>query len=277
MLPNLIVIGAQKCGTTSLHYYLSLHPQIAMSKEKELEFFIQERNWHRGLAWYESHFREEAKIRGESSPNYTNYTRFSGVAERMHSVVPHTKLIYIVRDPIERIVSQYIHQYSDERENRPIQEALGSSDNNQYINRSLYYTQLKQYLAYYSESQILVIATEDLQYNRRPTLRRVFEYLGVEPEFYCRRYSINRHSTSRKRRKDEIGVRLAQTLPLKMLKRVPQRFRWPIEDLLYFPFSKKIERPKLTDELRKDLASRLKEDVDKLRAFAGEKFEQWSL
>ena len=108
-LPNLIIIGAQKCGTTSLHYYLNLHPQILMSREKELNFFITERNWSKGVDWYRSQFVEKAEIYGESSPNYTDYIRFGGVPERMYSVVPDARLIYILRDPIERIVSHYVH------------------------------------------------------------------------------------------------------------------------------------------------------------------------
>src|SRR6059058_6332030 len=72
-LPNLIVIGAQKCGTSGLHYYLSLHPEVSMSRPKELNFFIVERNWPRGTEWYAAHFEPRAIVRGESSPNYTAY------------------------------------------------------------------------------------------------------------------------------------------------------------------------------------------------------------
>src|ERR687894_2292944 len=72
-LPNLIVIGAQKCGTSVLHYYLSLHPEVSMSRPKELNFFIEERNWPRGLDWYKSQFDGDARVRGEASPNYTAY------------------------------------------------------------------------------------------------------------------------------------------------------------------------------------------------------------
>ncbi len=96
MLPNLIIIGAQKCATTSLHYYLSLHPHIFMSREKELNFFIFERNSHKGIEWYKSNFVIKANISGESSPDCTNYPFFDGVPERMYSVVPKAKLIYII-------------------------------------------------------------------------------------------------------------------------------------------------------------------------------------
>ena len=63
-LPNLLVIGGLKCGTTSLHHYLNLHPAIAMSRPKELNFFVEELNWHLGSDWYASHFDRAAAVRG---------------------------------------------------------------------------------------------------------------------------------------------------------------------------------------------------------------------
>src|SRR6188472_592298 len=86
-LPNLIVIGGLKCGTTSLHHYLNLHPQIAMSRPKELNFFVAELNWPLGVDWYATHFEAGKPLRGESSPHYTNRPRFGEVADRMHSVL----------------------------------------------------------------------------------------------------------------------------------------------------------------------------------------------
>ena len=109
MLPNLIIIGAMKCGTSALHQYLDQHPDIAMSKEKELDFFIEDRNWRKGLDWYRSMFPDSGVVRGEASPDYTHYPAIPGVPERMHTVVPGAKLIYMVRDPVERMLSQYMH------------------------------------------------------------------------------------------------------------------------------------------------------------------------
>ena len=82
-LPNLIIIGGLKCGTTSIHHYLGLHPEIQMSKPKELNFFVEELNWDLGLDWYASRFDDRFEVRGESSPHYTNLPRFEGVAERI--------------------------------------------------------------------------------------------------------------------------------------------------------------------------------------------------
>lgn len=277
MLPNLIIIGAQKCGTTSLHYYLSLHPHIVMSKEKELDFFVAEKRWPKGLAWYESCFTGAARVYGESSPNYTNYPYFRGVPARMHAVVPAAKLIYVVRDPLERMISSYIHAYSEGRENRPIEAALRHPERYGYVHRSLYSLQLEQYLAYYPVSQMLVMTAEELQEQRRSALRRVFAFLQVDPDFYCRRYEIRRHPSQRKRRKTAAGVRLAQTAPAQWLARLPQRFRWPFEDLLYWPVSRPITRPTLSATLQHELKARLQDDVVRLRALTGHDFARWRL
>ncbi len=98
-----------KCTTSSLHYYLNLHPQIAMSWNKERNFFIAEHNWPRGVRWYERHFKRGFAFCGESSPAYTHHPHFRGVAARMHDLLPTARLIYLVRDPIERILSHYLH------------------------------------------------------------------------------------------------------------------------------------------------------------------------
>ena len=88
-LPNLIIIGGLKCGTTSIHHYLGLHPEIQMSKPKELNFFVEELNWDLGLDWYASRFDDRFGVRGESSPHYTNLPRFGGVARaRCTSTAP---------------------------------------------------------------------------------------------------------------------------------------------------------------------------------------------
>lgn len=273
MLPNLIIIGAQKCGTTSLHYYLSLHPQIRMSREKELNFFIKERNWHKGIEWYKSNFTTKAKIYGESSPNYTNYPFFMGVPERMCSVVPEAKLIYIVRDPIDRITSHYVYNYANSHENRTIAEALAYFDNNPYVYRSKYCMHLEQYLKYFENTRILIITQEDLYTQRRKTLQEIFRFLDIDDSFYIQKFSNIRFNSSDLRRKNRIGLLLTRMPGMKIIERDPPGVRWHIERFLYFPFSQKIEKPTLDENLKQELIDYLRDDINRLRQFTDYNFE----
>ncbi len=275
-LPNLVIIGSMKCGTTSLHYYLGLHPDISMSLEKELCFFVKELNWNRGIDWYRSWFTERASIRGEASTDYTLYPVYRDVPARMHGLIPEARLIYMVRDPVERIVSHYVHFVTNHREHRPLQEAvLGWPE--MYVDRSKYYLQLQQYLEFFSPSQILIVQQEDLLRRRTDTLSKIFRFLDVEPVTRDPRFRWERHRTKRRRRKSVLGVRLAATVPMRRLKLLPRHLRWPIEDFIYWPFSHAVERPMVGDRLFRELSDMLRDDVEQLRAYTGEAFANWKI
>ncbi|MGC4020653.1 MAG: sulfotransferase domain-containing protein [Cyclobacteriaceae bacterium] len=111
-----MIIGAMKAGTTSLHDYLSKHPDVFMSVQKELDFFVEQKNWKLGIDWYKKQFPVSTIAIGESSPNYTKSLIFGNVPDKIKSILPDVKLIYILRDPIKRLVSHYSHQYIDRRE-----------------------------------------------------------------------------------------------------------------------------------------------------------------
>lgn len=276
MLPNLITIGAMKCGTTSLHYYLNLHPQISMSKIKELDFFVEKFNWSKGVEWYKSNFTGKAQIYGESSHNYTCYPFFDGVPERIYSVVPEAKLIYILRDPIKRIFSEYMQNYSDGRESRQIEDALKNFDS-PYIYRSKYYMQLEQYLKYFPKNNILIITQEDLYNNRQPTLQKIFRFLNVDDSFYCEEFSNMVNKSSIKRRKNRIGSLLAQLNQTDIVKRFPCELREKIGKIILFPFSKKIDLPQVSENLRQELIDNIKDDTNRLRQYTGRDFKDWCL
>lgn len=297
-LPNLIIIGAMKCGTTSLHHYLNLHPEICMSREKELNFFIEERNWSRGIKWYKSHFLGQAKIYGESSPNYTRYPFFQGVSERMFSIIPEIKLIYILRDPIERIISHYTHFYSDGTENRSIEEALTELNNNFYLVRSQYFLQLEQYLKLFSDSNILIITSEELSNFPQITMKKIFQFLEVDYDFEFKlniksigevlkfgpaitssSFNFNKkfHQSSIKTRKKIPGDSPIITTLSKIFASLSPEIRYHVEKIIYRPFSHKIELPKINDTLRERLREYLTEDISKLKEYTGYEFKEWNL
>jgi hypothetical protein len=276
-LPNMIIIGAQKCGTTSLHYYLSLHPEISMSKQKELNFFLPKKNWHKGIEWYKSNFIGRAKIYGEASPGYSFYPVYKGVPERMYSIIPEAKLIYLVRDPVERIISHYFHNYVDCNESKTFDEAVAASESNIYICLSKYFMQIEQYLKFYPKSNILIVTHENLNKYRRQTLQKVFRFLCVDETIYSKKFYFKLHTSKYKRRKTSFGLRLSQCYALKLIKLLPFELRGPVEKLLCLPFSYKVKWPELNNQLRKKIIEFIKEDVNHLRKFTGCRFESWSI
>jgi hypothetical protein len=272
--PNLIVIGAMKCGTTSLHHYLDLHPEIQMSTPKELAFFAADRNWGRGVDWYMAHFTPEAPVRGESSPQYTNHPARVGVAERMSVLLPDARLIYMVRDPIERMISEYLHRSATGEERRPIAQAL---HDRRYLDPSRYRVQLDRYLRHYPRDRIHVADAEDLRHRRESTLRAIFGFLGVDASFTSPGFERLWEATAGKNRKYALLQRARRLPVLRSTGRLPQGARWALERVKYSTVGGRVERPRLDDALRDELLAELGDDAMGIREFAGREFAGWSV
>jgi hypothetical protein len=182
-LPNFVVIGAMKAGTVSLGHYLDEHPNVFLGRGgrfNEPNYFIAEQNWPRGRGWYESLFDRAggAAAIGECSPSYTWAHVYRGVPERMAQVLPEARLVYVVRDPVARMQSMYMHQVSAGRERRRAEVALLDD---RYLGPSRYGFQVAAFLDHFDRSQVLVIASEELRDRPREALSAVFSHLGVDP------------------------------------------------------------------------------------------------
>ena len=167
-LPTFLVIGAMKSGTASLYRYLSAHPDVFTTTPKEPEFFSY--SWDRGLDWYRSLFAgsEGFDARGECSTGYSKAPFRAGVPQRVRQVVPDAKLLYVIRDPVERIRSHYVHEISKRREDEAFDDAIRHRSN--YLDFTRYAYQLDLYLAHFPREQLLVLRTEDLRDGRDATL-----------------------------------------------------------------------------------------------------------
>ena len=232
-LPNLIIIGGLKCGTTSIHHYLGLHPEVQMSKPKELNFFVEELNWDLGLEWYRARFDERVAVRGESSPHYTNQPRFKGVAERIQAHCPDARLIYMVRDPIKRVLSHWVHATGAGYERGEIDDVLSRPDT-AYVHRSLFWMQLQPYLRRFGPDQIEVISSEELQSEREATMRRVFRFAGVDEDFTHEQFDREWEKSSAKQGdKYQVMERLIKLPGLRSFDRnfdrLPESMRWVVE------------------------------------------------
>jgi hypothetical protein len=185
VLPNFVVIGAMKGGTSSLAHYLKAHPDVFMATPKEPKFFT--RHWERGPGWYEDLFAGAggATAIGEASTDLSMAPDIPGIPERMHSLVPDARLVYAVRNPVERTRSHYEYRALPRgetiAETLPIADALRAFP--RYIDASLYAFQLEQFLELYPRDRVLVISSDRLRNDRRATIRTVYEFLGVDPGF----------------------------------------------------------------------------------------------
>jgi hypothetical protein len=276
-LPNLIIIGGLKCGTTSLHHYLNLHPQIAMSRPKELNFFVAELNWPLGRDWYAAHFDPDSQVRGESSPHYTNRPAFGGVAQRMREVLgSELRLIYVVRDPIDRMLSHYLHNLGGGYDDRPLTEALADPDSS-YVTRSRYFFQLEPYLQSFGPERTQIVTREELKSARPETMRRAFAFLDVDPDFtseqFEREWETGVAKTGSRFRIMDRAVRLPGLRALdRNFDRLPESLRWVVERLVHDPEGGEAPKPELPEDLRTYLVELLAEDVARLEDFTGRRF-----
>jgi Sulfotransferase domain len=216
LLPDFIIIGAQKGGTTSLYHYLAQHPSVAPALKKEVHFF--DSNFSKGLRWYRAQFsssfyRYYAKnvwrrdlITGEASPYYILHPQ---TPKRVFETVPEAKLIVLLRSPVDRAYSHYQHNVRKRREPLSFEEAIKAepdrlrgecekmlADENyvsfnhskySYLARGIYLDQLKMWLNFFPREQLLVLKSEDFFANPAVIYRQVLEFLNL-PDWELKTY-----------------------------------------------------------------------------------------
>lgn len=191
LLPNLFVIGASKAGSSALHSYLGCHPDIRMSDEKEPCFFVDpaelaqawpimarrpvSRHWDAYLDLFAG--GEEARYRGEGSVYYSQWPHRSLVPERIAQVAPDARILYLVRDPVDRAIAHYWQRAKEFQELDPLTEAVRR--NAIYRDTSDYATQIGRYHSVFGADRVHVVLSRDLRTRRRETLDGIFDWLGV--------------------------------------------------------------------------------------------------
>lgn len=268
-LPDWIVIGAMKCATSSLHRYLAEHPDIATSMPKELDFFVADRYERLGLGWYRQQFVDPpgALVAGESSVNYTKCHEYPGVAERIHQHVPNVKLMYVLRDPLKRIESHWVHMVGAGRWRGDFSSALVDLDASPIVQTSRYWMQLEQYLAVFDREQIRVLSYEELARDPHAVVREVLEFIGLNPEFEHPLIGERIHDSERKMRPNRLGMMLwtDRVRRRRLLKYVPRVVASPIA------------RPEWTASDRARVEEYLRPEAEAIRSFSGRSFAEWSI
>jgi len=190
MLPNFLIIGAQKSGTTSIYDVLKMHPQIFLSKVKEINFFFFEKSYKKGIQNYEQNFKDvnnEIAI-GEASPGYiVNPNAPSRIKKHM----PDCKLILCIRNPIERAYSQYWDNRRQLNEWQSFDEIVdsyikikGGKYKKGYFLRGFYHKQILEFLQYFNRQQILILLFDDLIANPEQFYQTVLSFLNINSKHF---------------------------------------------------------------------------------------------
>ena len=191
-LPDFMIAGVQKSGTTSLHNYLESHRQVYFPEQpQELHYFDIDENFNKGQAYYESFFREakpEQTAIGQTSPLYIYEPK---VPDRIAHLLPQVKLIFVLRNPVDRAYSHYWHSIKKGYETLSFEKALKLESNRlrqgarqrrdfSYVDRGYYSQQLERFLHVFSRDQMLVLLTEELSRDTSATLDRCCDFLNIE-------------------------------------------------------------------------------------------------
>lgn len=276
-LPNLVIIGAAKSGTTSLHHYLEQHPEVFMAEKKELHFF-QDPDRLEWLPLYREQFPVDAPVRGEATTLYSRSPAIPGVAERMAAIVPDAKIVYLVREPIERALASYREERFHLNERRTVEEAFADLDDpyNPYVAASRYAEQLEPYLAAFPREQVLVVDSRDLARRTDETLARVLEFLGVAVVPLDTSEQLNTAST--KFEYSRLGQRLKASAPSRALR---QHLPVPVRRAITAPARRLMRRPIEEPDLPEETIARLREvlapDAARLRELTGLELAGWSV
>lgn len=261
-LPDFIIIGAMKAGTSTLHSNLQLHPEIGMSKLKEPHYF--DRHFSKPLDWYKSQFISKKRINGESTPAYTWGHFHPEVAERMYKTLPNVKLIYVLRDPIGRIISHLHHDlYRGRFKLEDVNKVVLTDP--QYIQTSKYFFQVNHYLAYFDKTQILFITTDSLKNDLNNSLNKICDFLGVENYDFSDKIKVRNQSEKK------YLINGYDTVHKYLPRRVANLYH-----LLFYFINQKIDRPVLMAKTLKKIEQELSPDIEQLKNLTGENYSEWN-
>ncbi|MGB3510072.1 MAG: sulfotransferase domain-containing protein [Microcoleaceae cyanobacterium] len=308
-LPDFLIIGAAKSGTTTLYKYLCLHPQIYMSTPKEPQFFDE--NYAKGVEWYSSLFTnaKQDQVCGEATTSYTHQTHLFPIPERIFSLLPKVKLIYIMRHPVDRAYSQYVQQLKlAQARQRHMKDASfkvpetfeellkrGNSvvDANDYMQRinvlapSMYMDRIEEYLKFFPKESFMFLLFEDFIQNPKDILHRICKFINVDDRIDLT--SNDKLAANKAEDHQEWYIRSRITKPLRSIPAIgkvaallPQELRDTAYQILQkLPYRKQVEQEyipqKMLPDTRQMLLETFREPNQKLAEFLNRDLSHWSL
>lgn len=264
--PDFIIVGAMKSATSTLHAQLALQKGIFMTHLKEPNYFSDNDQYKKGEEWYESLFlnAKEGDLCGESSTHYTKLPHYPLTLERMSKRLVSPKLIYVMRHPIDRLVSHYIHQWSCGVITCDINQAINKHD--ELVAYSCYAMQLEPYIKKYGRENVLCLFMESINSDPQAQLEKVADFIGyqglVEWEF-----DLAQQNVSRERLRNFLGYKiLIDNAVMVWIRRncVPQVLRNCVKNYLSMQ-----KRPVINSEQLEYLTAVFDDDLQQLSIILG--------
>lgn len=296
-MPNFFIVGPPKCATTSLYHYLKQHPEIFLSPTKETRFF--DLFYEKGIDYYESTYFNgvtKEKIIGEATATY-GFLPF--VAERLYADYPNAKLLFCLREPVERAYSEWLMRKASRTENLRFRDAIAANAHQKnitldgvngaknwsnrfallkktrrqsfrvYLESSLYGQQLHTYYRIFPKDQVLVVFFDDLKKNPNRVLRTIYNFLGVDEAFELESLTIKNPHTKAKNYISYLSKIVGFENTRKVWKLMPNSVRKAIWSRL----NKRAVPPPLSKEDRQYTNQFFHNDINLLKDLLGQDFE----
>jgi len=297
-LPNFIIVGAAKSGTTSVDQYLRQHPEVYMCPQKEPYFFsfVNKKIDFKGpydsimkdvivtdFNEYVSFFNNvtDQKAIGECSNSYLFLTHS---AEEIKKYIPDCKIIIILRDPVERAFSHYAQHvmighekltFEEAIEQESYRKAAGWRWHYQYLEQSMYYKQVKVYYDIFPKENILVLFFDDLKKDPSLFMKEIFEFIGVSPMVEGIDFKVYNKTGMPKSRLLHNFLYSKKFFKKLLGFFIPEQFKIHIFKTIYELNMDYTAKPKLSEETRKKLKEYFKPDIKKLEQLLNKDLSNW--
>jgi hypothetical protein len=269
MLPNFLIIGAPRAGTTWIDTNLRLHPGVCMAQKKEVNYF--DLHYDLGIDWYQAHFRHcrgEAAV-GEASPDYLHgQWSENDIPALIYKALPDVKLIACLRNPVDRAFSRYLNAFAKHDYNLAFDFEQKLAHRPQFIREGFYYDHLQRFLKWFPRDQLLVVFFDDLRNDPKGFMSQIYEFIGVDSSFHAglEKVQINAAAGKRNLAKSRAAWYLSRALSRARLYRASDWVRR----------SNTAGVPQLTDRMRNQLIEIYKENNLLLQDMVQRDLSHWN-